>query len=69
MKIKLTNEQIREALDIESPAFPKYVTQIINLANQNAQGTRPKVVGQPGITTLDFQKYYVVDCNTGDDKV
>lgn len=24
---------------------------------------------QPGITTLDFQKYYVVDCNTGDDKV
>lgn len=26
--------------------FPKYTTQIINLANQNAQGTRPKVVGQ-----------------------
>lgn len=46
MKIKLTNEQIREALEIESPSFPKYVTQIINLANQNAQGTRPKVVGQ-----------------------
>jgi len=46
MKIKLTNEQIREALEIPSPSFPKYVTQIINLANQNAQGTRPKVVGQ-----------------------
>lgn len=26
--------------------FPKYTTQIINLANQNAQGTRPRVVGQ-----------------------
>ena len=26
--------------------FPKYSTQIINLANQNSQATRPKVVGQ-----------------------
>lgn len=26
--------------------FPKYSTQIINLANQNAGGTRPRVVGQ-----------------------
>ncbi|MCF8052527.1 MAG: MjaI family restriction endonuclease [Desulfobacterales bacterium] len=26
--------------------FPKYTTQLINLANQNAGGTRPKVVGQ-----------------------
>lgn len=46
MKIKLTNEAIRKSLEISSPSFPKYVTQIINLANQNAQGTRPKVVGQ-----------------------
>ena len=46
MKIKLTNEEIREYFDIESPEFPKYVTQILNLANRNAQGTRPKVVGQ-----------------------
>ncbi len=28
------------------PEFPKYTTQIMNLANQNAQGTRPRVVGQ-----------------------
>ncbi|MFX1257236.1 MAG: MjaI family restriction endonuclease [Promethearchaeota archaeon] len=27
-------------------AFPKYTTQLINIANQNAQGTRPKVVGK-----------------------
>jgi uncharacterized protein YukE len=46
MKIKLTNEEIRQSLDIKTPEFPKYVTQIINLANQNAQGTRSKVVGQ-----------------------
>jgi len=46
MKVKLTNKEIRESLNIETPEFPKYVTQIINLANQNAQGTRPNVVGQ-----------------------
>ena len=26
--------------------FPKYTTQLMNLANQNAQGTRPKNIGQ-----------------------
>lgn len=26
--------------------FPKYTTQLINIANQNSQGTRPKIVGQ-----------------------
>lgn len=30
----------------EPKQFPKYTTQLINLANQNAQGTRPEVVGQ-----------------------
>ncbi|MBI5213300.1 MAG: MjaI family restriction endonuclease [Nitrospirae bacterium] len=67
MKIKLTNEQIREALEIESPLFPKYVTQIINLANQNAQGTRPKVVGQlsdliqefPGKKFEEWEEWYL----------
>ncbi len=45
-KIKLST---KEALSIISPRqiqLPKYSSQIINLANQNAQGTRPKVVGQ-----------------------
>jgi hypothetical protein len=46
MKIRLTNEQIRQALEIPSPVFPKYVKPIINMVNQNAQGTRPRVVGQ-----------------------
>ncbi len=43
---KISNEKIIEDLIGEVVSFPKYTTQIINLANQNAQGTRPKVVGQ-----------------------
>jgi len=43
-KIK-TSELIKE-ISGEAKLFPKYTTQIINLADQNAQGTRPSVVGQ-----------------------
>ena len=35
-----------EELAGERKTFPKYTTQILNLCNQNAQGTRPSVVGQ-----------------------
>ena len=67
MKIKLTNEQIRKSLEIPPPSFPKYVTQLINLANQNAQGTRPRVVGQltdliqefPGKTLSEWEQWYL----------
>ena len=67
MKIKLSNEEIRKSLDIKTPAFPKYVTQILNLANQNAQGTRPKVVGQMsdliqqfnGKTASRWEEWYI----------
>ncbi|MFQ5707535.1 MAG: MjaI family restriction endonuclease [bacterium] len=45
-KLKLSNQEIKELLGAKSFDFPKYATQIINLANQNAQGTRPAVVGQ-----------------------
>ncbi|GEM_PF-2690725 len=45
-KIKLTNKEIKELLGAKSFDFPKYSTQLMNLANQNAQGTRPAVVGQ-----------------------
>ena len=38
-KIKLYNKNIEYD-------FPKYTSQLINWANQNAQGTRPKAVGQ-----------------------
>ncbi len=47
MKIKLKNTEIQEYIVKESPSeFPKYTTQVINLANQNSQATRPKNVGQ-----------------------
>ena len=46
MKIKISNKELVKELVGEEKKFPKYTTQILNLANQNAQGTRPKVVGQ-----------------------
>jgi len=45
-KLKMRNEEITQLLDADVVSFPKYATQLINLANQNAQGTRPEVVGQ-----------------------
>ncbi len=67
MEIKIKNEEIRALLRIESPEFPKYVTQILNLANQNAQATRPKVVGQMselikefnGKTLAEWENWYL----------
>lgn len=46
MKVKISIGEIRKYLDIETPEFPKYVAPLINLANQYAQGTRPRIVGQ-----------------------
>ena len=44
--LKITNREIALLNDSIPLKLPKYVPQIINLANQNAQGTRPPVVGQ-----------------------
>ena len=46
MNYTLKNESIEDYNQSESYTFPKYTSQLINWANQNAQGTRPKVVGQ-----------------------
>ena len=67
MKVKITIEEIRKYLDIETPEFPKYVAPLINLANQYAQGTRPKVVGQmseliqkfEGKTLSEWEAWYL----------
>ena len=67
MKVKITIEEIRKYLDIETPEFPKYVAPLINLANQYAQGTRPRVVGQmseliqefEGRTLLEWEEWYL----------
>ena len=54
-KIKISNEKITHLLTAESPKFPKYATQIINLANQNAGGTKPKMVGQMSDLIQQFE--------------
>lgn len=46
MKYTLKNELIENFNESKSFNFPKYTSQLINWANQNAQGTRPVVVGQ-----------------------
>ncbi len=45
-KIKIKNVELTQDLVGSSVEFPKYTTQLMNLANSNAQGTRPRVVGQ-----------------------
>lgn len=42
----LKNESIVAYNESDEFEFPKYTSQLINWANQNAQGTRPVVVGQ-----------------------
>lgn len=46
MNYSIKNESIESYNESEAYAFPKYTSQLINWANQNAQGTRPVVVGQ-----------------------
>ena len=46
MIYNLKNEDIEGYNESENYSFPKYTSQLINWANQNAQGTRPRVVGQ-----------------------
>lgn len=45
-RVKIKNPEIAAVVTRQVPDFPKYTTQILNLANSNAQGTRPSVVGQ-----------------------
>ena len=54
MKLKIKNDQLFQIVAGSIAEFPKYTTQIINLANQNAQGTRPKVVGQMSDLIQEF---------------
>jgi len=67
MLIKIKNEELVKELIGEVKDFPLYTTQLINLANQNAQGTRPRVVGQlteliqecPEKTYEGWKKWYL----------
>lgn len=46
MIININNDELLALNGAKSPDFPKYTSQLMNWANQNAQGTRPKVVGK-----------------------
>lgn len=46
MNFSIKNDELQAVNESITPDFPKYTSQLINWANQNAQGTRPKVVGQ-----------------------
>jgi hypothetical protein len=67
MKIKINNKELIQELVGEVKEFPKYTSQLINLANQNSQGTRPRVVGQmtelikecPDKTYDGWKKWYL----------
>lgn len=66
MKIKLKNTEIQEYVNAPASAFPKYTTQLMNIANQNSQATRPRHVGQlseliqdfPGQTFEEWVRWY-----------
>ncbi|MCQ2058638.1 MAG: MjaI family restriction endonuclease [Bacteroidaceae bacterium] len=53
-KIKMKNSEVEQLSNASQYEFPKYATQIINLLNSNAQGTRPAVVGQMSELIQEF---------------
>lgn len=67
MKLKIPNSEVQELLSGKIYSYPKYATQIMNLANQNAQGTRAKIVGQmsdliqefEGTALSEWEKWYL----------
>ncbi len=67
MILKISNRELQTLVAGEPEVFPKYVTQLLNLANQNAGGTRPRVVGQmseligefPGDSFEQWTQFYL----------
>lgn len=71
MKYTIKNHEISAYNESRTSDFPKYTSQLINWANQNAQGTRPKIVGQmselfpefgestDNITIDNWEKWYL----------
>lgn len=53
--IKIDNKELSAILSDNKVDFPKYSTLILNLANQTAGGTKPKVVGQMSELIQKFQ--------------
>ena len=66
VEIRLRNTEIQAFLNVPTYEFPKYTTQLMNIAGQNSQATRPRVVGQmseliqefPGKTFEEWVTWY-----------
>jgi hypothetical protein len=66
-RIKISISELERAYQTETPDFPKYATQLMNLANNDAQGTRPKIVGKvtdlieefPGSGLAEWEEWYL----------
>lgn len=56
MKFKIKNEELAALNGSKNLDFPKYTSQLINWANQNAHGTRPNVVGQLSDLFPEYEK-------------
>ena len=56
MKFTISNSELLKINKCGAANFPKYTSQLINWANQNAQGTRPKIVGQLSDLFPEFEK-------------
>lgn len=56
MDYTIDNSLIEGFNETEKSEFPKYTSQLMNLANQNAQATRPNIVGQLSELFPQFQK-------------
>ena len=54
--ISFKNSEIADYNESSTHSFPKYTSQLINWANQNAQGTRPRIVGQISELFPEFTK-------------
>lgn len=46
MTYRVSKEELFSDAEIDAAAFPKYTTQLLNIANQNSKATSPKNVGQ-----------------------
>lgn len=56
--VRISKEEREKLVRGEQPDFPKYTSQLLNLANQNAQSTRPRVVGKVNDMIDEFEKEY-----------
>ena len=57
-EVVIKRDELMKVLDVPETEFEKYVSPLINLANNFAQATRPRAVGQMSELIKEFQKEY-----------